>query len=438
MRRFAHLAHAACAPDAASEAVIRRAHQLLLTQRNAEAEELLRDVDGDALPVPARSQVLSMRATNLFWPLANPAAAAELVDNALHATDPVMAHPARANKALQLALSGRPRKALHVLERADPTLLDDISAVCRCRAAAAALGDRGQVDAAITASRDAARIAARNPRAAAHAMGVAEHAVTAAVPVGRLADAHTIAAELLEQTRDSPGIAHSVALAVSAMADLGSGRAATARHRLTATLDRLEEFRDNFGVSYRFRIVATQALARCGDLAAARTTEARMRRTRHPAYGFTDPDAVLASAAIAAAGGRLERARILSRTAAHVAHGRGQLAREVVCLQAAAQFGDREVAAALGALTGQVEGPRIAAATTMARAVAADDAHQLLTAATQFEDFGDTIAATDCLTRAARLFRGTGQRTPERDAAARAHELLAASGAVALPPQAGA
>lgn len=222
MRRFAHLAHAACAPDAASEAVIRRAHQLLLTQRNAEAEELLRDVDGDALPVPARSQVLSMRATNLFWPLANPAAAAELVDNALHATDPVMAHPARANKALQLALSGRPRKALHVLERADPTLLDDISAVCRCRAAAAALGDRGQVDAAITASRDAARIAARNPRAAAHAMGVAEHAVTAAVAVGRLADAHTIAAELLEQTRDSPGIAHSVALAVSAR--IGAGR----------------------------------------------------------------------------------------------------------------------------------------------------------------------------------------------------------------------
>ena len=108
--------------------------------------------------------------------LASAAAAAELVDNALHATDPVMAHPARANKALQLALSGRPRKALHVLERADPTLLDDISAVCRCRAAAAALGDRGQVDAAITASRDAARIAARNPRAAAHAMGVAEHA----------------------------------------------------------------------------------------------------------------------------------------------------------------------------------------------------------------------------------------------------------------------
>ena len=59
-------------------------------------------------------------------------------------------------------------------------------------------------------------------------------AVTAAVAVGRLADAHTIAAELLEQTRDSPGIAHSVALAVSAMADLGSGRAATARNDSTA------------------------------------------------------------------------------------------------------------------------------------------------------------------------------------------------------------
>ena len=264
-------------------------------------------------------------------------------------------------------------------------------------------------------------------------MGVAEHAVTAAIAAGRLADAHAIAAEFVEQSRNSPGLAHPVAQAISAMADLGSGRAATARDRLAATLDRLDEFQDNCGVRYRFLIVQTQALARCGDLTGARDTETRMRRTRHPAYGFADPDAVLASAYVAAAGARLERARVLSRTAAHVAHGRGQLAREVVCLQAAAQFGDRDVAGHLDALVGRVQGPRIAAAATLAHAVAADDPHQLLTAATQFEAFGDVMAATDCLNRAARLFRGTGEHTPEHNATARAHGLLVGSGAAPLP-----
>ena len=38
MDRFDDLARAGCAPDEVSESVIRRAHQLVLTQRNAAAE----------------------------------------------------------------------------------------------------------------------------------------------------------------------------------------------------------------------------------------------------------------------------------------------------------------------------------------------------------------------------------------------------------------
>ena len=321
MRRFAHLAHAACAPDAASEAVIRRAHQLLLTQRNAEAEELLRDVDGDALPVPARSQVLSMRATNLFWPLANPAAAAELVDNARARHRSGDGPPGPGEQGVTAgAVRPAAQGAACTSKRATPPARRHFRRL-PLPGGAAALGDRGQVDAAITASRDAARIAARNPRAAAHAMGVAEHAVTAAVAVGRLADAHTIAAELLEQTRDSPGIAHSVALAVSAMADLGSGGppppGTGSRPRWTG----FEEFRDNFGVSYRFRIVATQALARSGRPggrpyhrgpdAPDQTSRLRVHR---PGCGARER-------------GHRRRRRPVgagaswSRTAAHVAHG---------------------------------------------------------------------------------------------------------------------
>ncbi|MGH3967251.1 MAG: helix-turn-helix transcriptional regulator, partial [Mycobacterium sp.] len=124
--------------------------------------------------------------------------------------------------------------------------------------------------------------------------------------------------------------------------------------------------------------------------------------------------------------------------AAEFARGHGQPAREVMCLQAAAQLGDTAVAERLAELAGLVEGPRAAVAARYARAVADDDTAGLKAASRDFEALGDMLASADAAAQAATSYRHAGLRGSALSASARARELAQTCGGATSPALAGA
>src|SRR6516162_4048270 len=102
---------------------------------------------------------------------------------------------------------------------------------------------------------------------------------------------------------------------------------------------------------------------------------------------------LLAQAWVAAVVGRLTDARELSRRAADFARSHGQLAREVLCLQTAVQFGDVRGASRLIELAGLVDGPRVSLSGRYAHALAGNDGHGLEAVSLDFETMGDLLAA---------------------------------------------
>ncbi|HEY5857850.1 MAG TPA: hypothetical protein VIW24_28395 [Aldersonia sp.] len=104
-------------------------------------------------------------------------------------------------------------------------------------------------------------------------------------------------------------------------------------------------------------------------------------------------------------------------------------AREVWCLQIAAQFGDPGGATRLAELTAIVQGPRVAAAAAHAAALRDGEGDGLLDAAKLYEAFGDRIAAADAAAQAAVIHRNNGRRGAALTATAIARRLAAATGA---------
>ncbi|MEX3650068.1 helix-turn-helix transcriptional regulator, partial [Mycolicibacterium porcinum] len=111
----------------------------------------------------------------------------------------------------------------------------------------------------------------------------------------------------------------------------------------------------------------------------------------------------------------------------------GQLSAEVWCLQIAAQFGDHSRTLRLDELTGLVEGPRVAAAAALSRALARDDGDGLATVSIAFENFGDLVAAADAAGLAAAAYRRRDMRGSAMASAARATALAESCGGAATP-----
>ncbi|HEY5858207.1 MAG TPA: helix-turn-helix transcriptional regulator [Aldersonia sp.] len=105
----------------------------------------------------------------------------------------------------------------------------------------------------------------------------------------------------------------------------------------------------------------------------------------------------------------------------------GRPAREVVCLQTAAQLGDCSGADRLRDLTAAVQGPRVHAASAHAAALRDNDGEGLSAAAELYEEFGDRVAAGDAAAQSATAFRAAGLRGRSLTAAASAHRLATAT-----------
>jgi DNA-binding CsgD family transcriptional regulator len=217
------------------------------------------------------------------------------------------------------------------------------------------------------------------------------------------------------------------------MAALGCGRLDVAKRQLATAMGVFAAEDETAPVCYRSTIVTVEILSKLGDIGAAADALSDMERRRHPSSLYLEADRLLAGAWVAAARGAVTSAIATARNAADYARTHSQLAREVMCLQTATQFGDKNTAARLKELTGLVEGPRVAGAAAFAVALAAGDGAALQAASTQFEAMDDVFAAADASAHAAIAYRVQGRRGAALTASGRAQRLAAECGGAVSP-----
>jgi DNA-binding CsgD family transcriptional regulator len=119
--------------------------------------------------------------------------------------------------------------------------------------------------------------------------------------------------------------------------------------------------------------------------------------------------------------------------AAERASAKGQFAAEVLCLQTAAQFGDRSGLVRLRELDKIVEGPRVRVAARFSAAMSNGNAAELAAVSEEFERMGDLIAAVDAAAQAALAYRSQGMRGSALGCATRAGVLAEQCGGASTP-----
>jgi len=429
------LAAAAMAAGAGVDAGLLCANTLTMLSRGGEAEELLTSLTAHSLSEPAWSTAVTLRAVNLLWPLGQPEQSRKVIDDALARASGPVSHGLLAFRAVQLAVEAQPAEALRICESIDRDQLAALPALVLAWAHTIALGDLGHPLQAAAIAEEAALLAAASPEAAFYqAVILVVYHTQALILGGCLPQALTVAHRTYQQCTDVPGDAQTFATAISGLAALGNGDLHTATELLRRAITEFADRTD--GSSYHFGIDYVGALARTGDLDAAAEALAQLQRSRHPAHAYRESDCLLATAWVMAAHGRTSQANALAREAAEFARTHGQHGREVVCLQAAIQFGDKLTADRLAELAEFVDGPRAGLAARWSAALADHDGDGLLTVSHDLEAMGDRIAAADAAAHASLVFHRQNRRGPALTASGRADRLITDSGATTPATQA--
>lgn len=417
------------------QAHILYAYVLNLMSRAEEAEAIFGAVDLAALEEDQRCNVMTVRAANCLWPMSKPELSWRLVDEASsqHPPNRSVQQTLQAVRSIQLASAARPREAIAAARTVDLPRLPAVAGLVAVWALVIALGDIGRIAEATRAAATGYALAATSPEATYPGVGLADHHVTALLVAGRIREAQATAAETRRRCADMPGIASTVATAISGLAALGEGDLRAAQQQMTTANAIFAELGEPSTLCYRFSIVTVEVFARLGELDAATAALATMTRLKHPAFAYLEPDRLLATAWVAAARGAVSPAIAAAFQAAEYARDHEQWTREVLCLQTACQFGDKRSAARLAELNHLVEGPRADAAAVLAAAVAAGDGDMFGEASDRFEQMGDMLCAADASAHAALAYRNRGHRGSALTAAGRAQRLARDSGGAVSP-----
>lgn len=417
------------------QADILYAYALNLMSRAEEAEAIFAAVDLAALEEDQRCNVMTVRAANCLWPMSKPELSWRLVDEAVsqHPENRSVRQTLQAMRSIQLASAARPRDSVAAARTVDLTRLPAVAGLVAVWALVIGLGDIGRIAEAAQAAAVGYELAATSPEATYPGVGLAEHHVTALLLAGRIHDALATAAATQRRCADMPGIASTVATAISGLASLGGGDLRMALRDMTAANAVFAELGEPSTLCYRFSIVTVEVFARLGEIDAATAALGNMTRLKHPSFAHLEPDRLLATAWVAAARGAVSPAIAAARQAAGYAREHDQYAREVVCLQTACQFGDKRAAVRLAELDQLVEGPRVGAAAAYAGALAAGDGDMCCEASQLLEKMGDLLGAADACAHAAVAYRKQGLRGSALTAAGRAQRLARQSGGAVSP-----
>jgi DNA-binding CsgD family transcriptional regulator len=434
LRLVERMADASIRAGGGPDPVILLAQTFLYLDRARDVEELLGGLDVDTLDDDQLSTMMIVRSANFLWPMARPQDSWDIIETALDGANPVVRPALQAFRAVQLGFAARPSDAVEMAQQLDLHQLPDVAALSAASfGLVLSLADLGRIEDANAVAAESHQRAARSRDFAYVSVWLTEIHVQALALAGSLADAMALADGFHRQRADDPGFAHTVSKTILGMAALGAGRLDLARYQLTTAIAIFATMPETPPMRYRATIVAAEALAKLGDVAAAADALADMERLRHPSFEYLEADRLLATAWVAAARGAITSAIAAAGAAADYARSHGQLAREVLSLQTATHIGDTKTATRLIELSDLVQGPRAKAAAAFAQARAHDDAAALQDASTQFEVMGDLFAAADAAAHAAFAYRRQERHGSALTAAGRAQRLATQCGGAVSP-----
>jgi DNA-binding CsgD family transcriptional regulator len=422
------LAAAAIRAGAGPEAYFIRAHALSWLSSGEQADALLAEVPADQLTHGDRARFAYLRASNMLWALGDPAQAKQLIDDAAQAAPPQARSWIDAFLTVYWFAMDQPAAA----EQASRDLvLDELPAVVGAETAWA-LGviaaDAGRTTEAVSAAETGYAAASRSFDAPHMRFNIADAHISALLLAGRISEALEVAEEVRMQAADLPGAAHVLGAAVAGRAALGAGHLHSACSLLDHAAVALSASGHEMGWGYRYHVPRVTALAISGSTDEAAAGLYMLDKLPRP-FRSLDYERGLARAWVAAGQGATSEAIKLSLAAAERAAANGQFAAEVMCLQAATQFGNRSDASRLRELESLVEGPRAELASRFAAAVRDNDGTELSAVSEDFERLGDLVAAVDAAAHAAIAHRRGDRRGAALGCSTRADALARRSGA---------
>jgi DNA-binding CsgD family transcriptional regulator len=425
------LADAAARAGGGPEPNFVRAHALSWLGRGEEADAVLAEIRTDQLTDGERARLAFLRASNMLWALGDPARAKEIIDEASRTTSPQARSYIDAFLTVYWFAIDEPDAAM---QASTSLALGDLPAVVGAEIAfvlVAISADAGRTTEAVAVADAGYAAAARSFDAPHMRFNIADAHVSALLLAGRIADALDVAERVRRQAADLPGAAQLLGAAVAGRAALGAGRLHSAGALLEQAAVGLSATHA-LGWGYRYHVPRATALAMCGSTVEAAAALAALNKQRRP-FRLLDYERSLARAWVAAGQGAVSEAITVLLSAADRASAKGRFAAEVLCLQTAAQFGDRSSALRLRDLEAIVEGPRVGVAARFSAALSDGDAAELAAVSEEFERMGDLVAAVDAAAQAALAYRSQGLRGSALGCATRADALAEQCGGAWTP-----
>jgi len=373
-----------------------------------------------------------MRAKNAQWGLCQTEAALA-INAAARAVviSPPLAEELVADEASIWTFSGRPDRALEVLERIPDG--DQRTRVVRAIAGAPALAATGRTAEAcrVAESGYAEHVALGDELAIAHPAMHIVNQVFALTEAGRLAEAEQLArdgAEIVASYRVP--IAQIFFASSQGRVAILQGRLATAR-RYYAEAAGLAEA--SLFAGPRRLVLSGLALAHAllGEADAAARVLAE--RAAGPAFGFRGPEQQLADAWTAIASRQPGQGAQLFREAASLAASTGHRTNEAWVLHDLMRTTGEDTSGRLRELADACDSPLVSARARHAAAARARDARELAGAAEDFEALGAMLLAAEAASGAAEAFSRAGDRRAAAAALRRANASAAACEGAATP-----
>jgi DNA-binding CsgD family transcriptional regulator len=373
-----------------------------------------------------------MRAKNAQWGLCQPEAALAInVAARTVVTSPPLAEELVADEASILTFSGRPDRALAVLERIAGR--DRRTRVVRAIAGAPALAAAGRTAEAVSVAEVgyADHVALGDELAIAHPAMHIVNQVFALTEAGRLAEAEQLARAGAEAVAS-----YRVPIAqIFFAANLGrvailQGRLATAR-RYYAEAAGLAEANRFAGP----RRVALSGLALAHAMLSDADAAARAltQRAEGPEFGFRGPEQQLADAWTAIASRRPAEAADLFRSAAAQAASTGHRMTESWLWHDLMRTSGQDASARLRELADACDSPLVSARARHAAAARGRDARELIGAADDFEALGALLLAAEAVSGAAEAFSRAGDQRTATAALRRSNRLSQSCEGAATP-----
>jgi DNA-binding NarL/FixJ family response regulator len=403
------------------------AYTLSLTGRGEEGDRLLDAIDTSQLSDADRAAFACMRSGVRLFTLSDPAGARKLIDDAAGSISPQARTYLDAGRALYAAAMGDASTAQQLMATFTLDELPDHIVGQIANMGSTLLGTTGRTSEAIALAQDGRARVAHSLDAAVVRFSISDAQIRALLLAGRIPDAFEVTERLRQEAMEVPGVGALLAMAMGCRATLGAGHVQAACSMLDPIVMALTVMGERVGMKYQFLLMQATAHAMRGLTERAATALGAIEQP-HPGWRCLDYEHAIAKAWVSACQGAVGDAVATALSGAETARGRGQFAAEVLCLQAAAQFGDHSGAARLHELDGMVEGPRAGLIRRFAEALRSGDGAELVLVSESFEDIGDLVAAADSAAHAAMAYRRRGERASALGCVARADALAQRSG----------